>query len=567
MAHPSACLMYGLVAATSSQLVVFDTAKKQELARVDLGGKATDIDLSPNGAHLVVVLEGAKQISAIDPRTFTIAVVPTAAFPVSVEVDNGGIVYYAAIGSDGTLHRIRLSDGLAGDVKLTTPFAGYPGLELTADGKNLYDGATETTSSHLFRLDVSGTDAVRADTDNWNGGFGFALPPRYAYLSPGGTHVYYAGYQLDAAQLTFVRGSSGYILAENAAASVAISTVAVLDAQLLTPLATFAAPISAGALTASDQELWTFDANTGVMTCTKLTDFIAGKSLGVRESAARPIGDYTFNKLVADPVRARLYGLDRIRRVVVQIAPETGTAVREVLVGSGPTDLEIDPTGTSLYTGHSDTQGLAQLDAESFTFQRFIPTRYDNYDIAPLGADRIGSIDFWEWTSPSLIDVATGNVLDFLYDTRYEGQLAATADGKTLFVADNPGLTNPVIVRYDVSAGKLQQVTKGGAGLGIPASVRTLLATPDGTSVYYADRCLDGTDLTHVRYAQPDRILSVAPNGALATSVTAVYRVSDGMGVKSLPMACPIQVIARDSTALYCATAAGIISVDLRGLP
>ena len=201
------------------------------------------------------------------------------------------------------------------------------------------------------------------------------------------------------------------------------------------------------------------------MTCANLTDLVGGKTLGVRESAPGLLANHGFAKLIADPKRPRLYGLDTLKQVVVEIDPATGTALRQVLVGSGPTDLEIDPTGTFLYVGHTGTQGLAQIDAESLTFKRFIPTRYVDFDVAPLGVDRIAVMDAWEWTTPSLIDVATGTVLDSQYEGRYEGQLAATFDGKSLFVADNPGVTSPVIVRYDVSAGKLQQVSKSSSTL------------------------------------------------------------------------------------------------------
>jgi hypothetical protein len=73
---------------------------------------------------------------------------------------------------------------------------------------------------------------------NWQGGGGgFSLPPRYGDLGPSGKNVYHDGYQLDATQLTFVRGPSGIVLAEDAAGSVAASTAGSIDARLLTRLA------------------------------------------------------------------------------------------------------------------------------------------------------------------------------------------------------------------------------------------------------------------------------------------------------------------------------------------
>lgn len=567
VSHPSACLMFGLNAAPSSEIVVFDTAMKKEATRVALGGAAVDFDLSPNGQHLVVAFSGVKQVAIVDTSTFALTNVPAATGAWAVAVDNAGNIYYWDHQLD-LLHRMNLAAGPSSDVKLTTPYSYQPpALQLSADGSLLYVGGQGSTASDVYSLNVSGADAVRVGAGNWAGvGSGFSLPPRYVYLGPSGKNVYYDGYQLDAVQLTFVRGPSGIVLAEDTAGNVAASTVGVVDARLLTRLATFAAPVAAGALTASDHELWTFDQNAGAMTCANMTDLIGGKTLGVRESAPGLLVNHGFAKLVADPKRPRLYGLDTLKQVVVEIDPATGAALRQVLVGSGPTDLEIDPTGTFLYTGHSGTQGLAQIDAESLTFKGFIPTRYVDFDVAPLGVDRIAVIDTWEWTTPSLIDVATGAVLDSQFEGRYEGQLAATTDGKSLFVADNPGVTSPVIVRYDVSSGRLQQASKSSSTLAAGASVRTLLATPDGTSVFYAGQCLNGTDLTQIRYAQRDRILSIAPNSLLAASSSKVYRVSDGTPLATVPGPCPVQTFSRDSATLYCTDAGFLTSLDVHAL-
>ena len=568
IAHPSACLMFGLNTATSSEIVVFDTAGKKEVTRVALGGTAADFDLSPNGQHLVVGFTGVKQVAVVDTGTFALTNVPTATSASAIAVDNAGNIYSWDHPYD-VLHRMNLATGTSSDVKLTTPYTyEAPALDLSADGSLLYLGGSGDTASNVFSLNVSGADAVQVGAADWQGvGSGFSLPPRYVYLGPSGQDVYYDGYQLDATQLTFVRGPSGIVLAEDAAGSVAASTAGVLDARLLTRLDTFAAPVAAGTLTASDHELWTFDQNAGAMNCTNMADLVGGKTLGVRESAPGLLASHGFAKLVADPTRPRLYGLDTLKQVVVEIDPATGTALRQVLVGSGPTDLEIDPTGTWLYTGHSGTQGLAQIDAASLTFKRFIPTRYVDFDVAPLGVNRIAVIDAWEWTTPSLIDVATGTVLDSQYGARYEGQLAATADGNSLFVADDPGSGSPTILRYDVSAGKLQQVSKNTfTTLASGPSVRTLLATPDGTSVFYAGQCLNGTDLTQTRYAQPDRILSIAPNSLLAASSTKVYRVSDGTPLATVPAFCPVQVFSRDSATLYCTDDGSLTSLDVHSL-
>ena len=72
--------------------------------------------------------------------------------------------------------------------------------------------------------------------------------------------------------------------------------------------------------------------------------------------------------------------------------------------------------------------------------------------------------------------------------------------------------------------------------------------------------------LGQTRYAQPDRILSIAPNGALAASSSHIYRVSDGAALAAVPGPCPVQVFSTDSATLYCTDAGFLTSVDLRGL-
>src|SRR6185436_1991332 len=218
------------------------------------------------GKYLVAGFNGLKQVAVVDTTTFALTSVPTAAGAWAVAVDNTGRIYYWGV---DFLHRMDLAAGSSSDFKLVTPSSYQPpALQLSADGGLLYVGGQGTTASNIYSLNVSGGGALQVGAGTWQGvGGGFVLPPRYLYLGPSAKNVYYDGVQLDATQLTFVRGPSGIVLTEDAAGSVAASTAGILDARLLTRLSTFAAPVAAGALTAADHELWTFDKNAGVMTC------------------------------------------------------------------------------------------------------------------------------------------------------------------------------------------------------------------------------------------------------------------------------------------------------------
>jgi hypothetical protein len=255
--------------------------------------------------------------------------------------------------------------------------------------------------------------------------------------------------------------------------------------------------------------------------------------------------------------------------MVISIDRDTGAPLRSVVVGSTPTDLEIDASGKFIYAGHFDTYAIAQVDAASLTFVKFIPSPQDSYDIALLANNRIATNNEYQWTSPAIVDVASGAVLDTVPGAfePSEGALFATANGNTLFIGESHS-TMSNIVRYDVSGGKFTKVTSSETptGYGYRSPARSVVGTPDGTSIYYAGYCLDGTNLLVQRYPLADQIISVTPSGALAISSTKVYRVADGTALATLPSTCSVQAVSPDSSTLYCAKSDGIVTFSLGGL-
>ena len=109
-------------------------------------------------------------------------------------------------------------------------------------------------------------------------------------------------------------------------------------------------------------------------------------------------------------------------------------------------------------------------------------------------------------------------------------------------------------------------MSKSSSTLQAGASTRTLLATPDGMSVFYAGQCLNGTDLTQIDMRSRTASFSVSPNSLLAASSSRVYRVSDGTPLATVPGPCPVQAFSRDSGTLYCTDAGFLTSLDVRAL-
>jgi hypothetical protein len=577
-ADPTQCLAYGLNTDTPSQLVVFDTAHKQELRRIDLGAKAADFDLSPNGQYLVVALEDQEQITVVDKSNWTLRSITTTKAPEEIEVGNGGMTYYYGVGPEPNFYRIDVGQGNPVDesIVLTTPGRvmepRYPSLELSADESRLFMSESGSTSCHAFAYSIAGAAATKVSQDRWDGGWGFSLPSQYSYLGPNGHHLYYAGYQLDGTDLGLVLGKAGRVVAEDKAASFAVSGFGVLDAELLTYLNAYLKTVMSAALTAEDTELWTYSSVAGTMTATNVADFLAGKSLGVREANADPVRFYKFSRLILDPKRPRIYGVDVDRRVVVALDRETGTALRSVMVGSHPTDMAVDPTGSVLYVGNRDSLALTKIDLQTFSYAGLFTTVRSNQQLLYLGQNRLATIDAAQDSLPQVFDLTTGTreICD-QYVTFHNGAMGATADGGSLFVGEGNG-SKPGIVRYDVSAGTVKESARNLWDLPklsdevLPDGLFKMVPTPDGKSVYFAGYFLDGSDLRTVRYLQPDPILSVTPNGRWALSATRVYRVADGSPVAALPVSCVVQIVSPDGERLYCASSSGITKIDLRGL-
>jgi DNA-binding beta-propeller fold protein YncE len=352
----------------------------------------------------------------------------------------------------------------------------------------------------------------------------------------------------------------GTVFAEDAAATFAVSSRGLVDAELRTLVVPFAREVAAAVLVRNDSEVWSYDSTSSQLVWANVSDLLAGHTLGVRVAAADDIKTYTFDKLIADPARPRLYGLDVKRSVLVSIDRQTGQALSAAVVEGRANDVVIDQAGQYLYVGHS---GLAieQIDAASLALVKYIFGPRYSYDLAMLSGNRLATIDDDQWTELTIIDPTSEKVVTSVYGS-HEAALSVTADGNTIFVGDSR-LEWAVLLRFDVSSAKLATAASSDEYTNPP---RGVVATPDGRRVFYAGYCLDGAEPKARLYAQADPVLSITPDGALAISSSQIYRVADGSTVTALPVPCPVQALSPDGSTLYCSGGAGVRDVGLAGL-
>jgi DNA-binding beta-propeller fold protein YncE len=563
---PSRCFLYELDTSSPSSIVVIDTGTKREFTRVILPGVATDMDISPDGRWLVAAMEVTNQIVVVDKDLWVVAqATDVAASPFTVEVSNAGLAYYAERESAAGVRRVDLQVGSASEValKFQTPY--WVDIELGPEGQFIYRGHTNTSGGQLEKYDVTVTPPVRVGRTIWHDAYAANYPARHVYLGASGKHLYYASYSIDVDNPAFVRGLlAENVLVEDKAGTFAVGSSKIFDAALVRTIGSLPKPsyllANSAALTSNDGELWYNVPNREIHSTyyANVLDFLEGKALGVRNLGPEPVANYTITKLVADPVRPRLYGLDATRELIVAIDTATKTAIGAIIAGTFPNDIAVDASGSYLYVGHGETLAVAQIDLASWKFARYIPTPRLSYEVEVLGNSRLAVIDMRQWTTPTLLDVATGNVLHSV-GLISAGALAATSDGDTVFVGETNS-SSEQIIRYSVGSGSFVEVTRS---LETSAGTRRVVVTPDGTGVYYAGMFLDGTNLTVAKYAQPDEIVSITPNGLLAASASNVYRVSDGMLRGALPVSGAVQAASPNSTTLYVLSGPAISAVDL----
>ncbi|HWO17426.1 MAG TPA: hypothetical protein VNO30_01580 [Kofleriaceae bacterium] len=563
VADPRGSFVYALVTGSHSQVIVIDTSQKQELGRVTLPPYTEDLDVSPDGSYLVAPHHSARAISVSDPARLRVtATIPTTPGPYTIEIANDGTAYYVM--TDETdlktyIYRVAVGGG-GGNTRIPAWHIYGGNIELSADGPFLYI-ADWAPALHLTKYDVSGAFAQLVDFTTWSQG-----PAAYdyrVYLAPGSKHLYYAGYQFDAHNLAFVRGTTGEAIhAEDVTGTFAVGESHIFDAELVRPVATLPHRASAAVIPASSDEIWYYSSDTGQIYYANAHDLIGDAHLGQREIEPGPLASYHFVELIHDPARPRLYGLDAAQGAVVAIDAVTLQPTRTIRVGTAPTDLAVSPDGSTLFVGNVDAQAFIRIDLDTLTFSGLVQSPTLAARLVAVADDRLVTIDDRLSANPMLVDADTGETLSQAYGGTSGSALSATADGKTVFVGASSWFAQAI--RFSVDGDEIVRV--GDSEEVEVTTPRSIIALPDGSGVYYAGRLLDGNDLNHARYSLPEPILAVTPDGRLALSDQSIYDTGTGTYLRSLPARAEALAISPDGALVFLAANGGIRRVRLGDL-
>lgn len=555
IADPTRCFVY-VDAGVGSGLLVFDTATKALVRTLALGWTIHDLDMDPQSRLLHIAIETG--IQRLDPDNgFTAVSSRFADQPVRIDgdADTGYILTRGNLSGSQDLLGLQHA-GSSSALLDRISVLGQADIELSPSGRSLFLGAKFWSSFGPFptvvRYDLDGASATLSASRPYLPAAPVEATPSWPlYLSPSGRHLYYAGHQLDAATHSFVRGiTNEHIFAEDATGKLAVGEFHVFDAELVQPIGTLRARAAAAALAVRDQEIWYLNAANGRMYVENVRDYTDGASLGVRELPPEDIAAYELTRLVADPMRARLYGLDKNRGLVVVVDRATLTATRAIIVGPKPESLDIDLDGGSLYVLHESVAALARIDLGTFTFDRFIPLPSPGH-MAEALADHFVLAQGWESGTVLLIDTIADSVTDVAIPG---GLCSAAADGRTVFIAER----NQVPTRYTFFGGALTETSRSTFPTYVDYGAA---AVPDGSGVFFDRYRFGGPDLVR-ELTLPEAILHVSPDGALALSERKVYDAASGALKGELPELATVAAVGPDGK-LYAWDGAAIRAVDL----
>lgn len=232
-------------------------------------------------------------------------------------------------------------------------------------------------------------------------------------------------------------------------------------------------------------------------------------------------------KLVADPIRCRLYGLSggTPSEVVVIDTEAKAELTRIELPGVG-TDIDMSPNGEWLVVSQGGEHQLSLVDADRDAIKATLPVVSDP-EVVEVDDNGIAYYaERNQWVAVRRVDLQVGMPSDTKLDVGLVSapDLELSSDGAFLYAGES-GSSGSFLYKFDVSGGDSTLVAKGTwtDGHGFVYASRSLLVSGSVERVYYGWRELLGDDLKLVSGFTGQSVFAENQTGAFGVGENTLF--------------------------------------------
>lgn len=272
--------------------------------------------------------------------------------------------------------------------------------------------------------------------------------------------------------------------------------------------------------------------------------------------------DKPLGRIVADPVRAKVYGITENGDVVfidrnswsVENVVSTGRVLRDIDLHPSNNHLTVLDNVTGEYWGQPPAVYVLDFDLASQEPSGIVLAEAPLYQMAHGRADRIIGVETNQWVSVYQLDASSGALLDTAGGGYYGGStwmgpnLFATNSSGTRLYRTDIGISSIDVLAFDISTDEI--VPLGGRQVGSYGTEPVFINSTD-TSLYVGDIRLDPDNLSSVLGVYPETILAATGDDSLAFGAGGVYDPVWGDRLQDMPVSNDMMVLGEDERYLY----------------
>ena len=259
-------------------------------------------------------------------------------------------------------------------------------------------------------------------------------------------------------------------------------------------------------------------------------------------------------RLIADPTRPYLYGVDKVNNSLHFIDLTSNTVEKTIYVGSSPVDCSISLEGKTLYVANFGSTEIAMvdLDAQSLTGTILVDPSAGTwggnpYRLACTAGDTLVYTSMDQWNNLLLVNALTGATLN-VAATIYEPDVVASPDGTSVYAGES-GISTENLYRFDLVNGKLTSVDTS-AGINSCTNA-TDLRTKDGLYVFYSGMKFLAKNLKSVLGTFSEGIAAINSDGSLAIGASHIFDGTTFSAKRITPVSTSTMVVSPDDKTLY----------------